>query len=119
MKQLQNEIEEVVGNRRLEFSDVEKLKLTRNVLNEAMRLYPPAALMGREELDNDQIGEIPVKKGTNVMIPIFVLHPGKTYSNIHNSLFLPAGKTMTSKIKRITLFLSVSDRGFAWVRTSP
>jgi cytochrome P450 len=44
------------------------------VAREVMRLYPPVYLIGRTAIDEDQLGEFGVPRGTNVMINIYGLH---------------------------------------------
>ena len=54
--------------------DVERLKFTRAVVDETMRLYPPAFLIARAALAPDQIAGMPVKKGDVILIAPWLLH---------------------------------------------
>jgi len=54
--------------------DLTGLTFTRMVLEEAMRLYPPAPFMSRAALQRDRIGEVVVAPGTRVIIAPWVLH---------------------------------------------
>jgi unspecific monooxygenase len=54
--------------------DVEKLKFTRAVLDETMRLYPPAYLIARCASGKDEIDGKPVKKGDVIFIAPWLLH---------------------------------------------
>lgn len=74
MKKARSEIEDVLRGKKLEFDDIEQLKTIRNVVYESMRLLPPVGMMGREALGNDHLGELPVKKGDSIIIPIFSIH---------------------------------------------
>ncbi len=56
---------------------LDKLVQTRAVLDEALRLYPPAATISREAVDFDQIGDMRIKAGTRVFISPWVLHRHK------------------------------------------
>ena len=47
---------------------------TRAVIDEALRLYPPAFVIVRQALDNDQAGGVPVRKGSLVLIAPWILH---------------------------------------------
>ena len=53
---------------------VEKLKFTRAVLDETMRLYPPAFLIARAAAAPDVIAGTPVQKGDIVLISPWILH---------------------------------------------
>ena len=51
-----------------------RLVATRAVIEEAMRLYPPAPSMSREAIGPDDLAGKRIKKGTLVMIVQWVLH---------------------------------------------
>ncbi len=53
---------------------VEKLKFTRAVLDETMRLYPPAFLIARAAAAPDVIAGKPVQKGDIILISPWILH---------------------------------------------
>jgi cytochrome P450 len=54
--------------------DVERLKFTRAVVDETMRLYPPAFLIARAAGGPDTIAGMPVKKNDIVLIAPWLLH---------------------------------------------
>ena len=54
--------------------DLAALPFIRQVLEEAMRLYPPVPFMSREARSRDQIGEVTVAAGTRIIIAPWVLH---------------------------------------------
>jgi cytochrome P450 len=54
--------------------DPDNLKLTRAVIDEAMRLYPPAYMIARCAAGDDEIDGKPVKKGDVVFIAPWLLH---------------------------------------------
>jgi cytochrome P450 len=61
----------------LDLSDpvwMETAAWTRAVLEEAMRLFPPAPLLTREALGEDEVCGVKVRKGTQVLISPWVLH---------------------------------------------
>lgn len=58
---------------------LERLPWARAVAREAMRLYPPAYLIGRTALADDTLGEYEVPAGTNVMVNIYGLHRHPAY----------------------------------------
>jgi cytochrome P450 len=68
------ELEQVLGGRVPRFEDVAQLRYTRMVLEESMRLYPPAHTMSREALAQDEIEGHRVAKGSVVSIVPWVIH---------------------------------------------
>jgi cytochrome P450 len=55
-------------------SDLDRLKFTRAVIDETMRLYPPAFLVGRAAAGRDTIAGFPVRKGNLMLIAPWLLH---------------------------------------------
>jgi cytochrome P450 len=54
--------------------DVERFKFTRAVIDETMRLYPPAFLIARAAIAPDTIAGLPVRKNDVVLISPWLLH---------------------------------------------
>jgi cytochrome P450 len=54
--------------------DLERLKFTRAVIDETMRLYPPAFLIARAAAGPDQIAGLPISKGDVILIAPWLLH---------------------------------------------
>ena len=55
-------------------ADLPNLPYCRMIIDEALRLYPPAALVSRTARAPDTLAGREVKKGDTVMIPIYALH---------------------------------------------
>ena len=55
-------------------ADMEALGYTQQVINEALRLYPPGWLLSRRTIEADLLGGYPVQAGTNVLLPLYLLH---------------------------------------------
>ncbi|MYZ46741.1 cytochrome P450 [Propylenella binzhouense] len=53
---------------------VERLPFTRQVILEAMRLYPPAPLIVRKAVRPVRIGPVAVEEGARVQVPVYVVH---------------------------------------------
>ncbi|HZL34865.1 MAG TPA: cytochrome P450 [Tepidisphaeraceae bacterium] len=71
---LQAEADEVLGDRAPAHADLPRLRYARQVVNEALRLYPPADVLGREAIVDCTIGGIPVRKGTTIFASTWVMH---------------------------------------------
>jgi enediyne biosynthesis protein E7 len=57
-----------------DLAQVESLSYTQQVVNEALRLYPPGWLLSRRTIEADVLGGYPVAAGTNVLLPLYLLH---------------------------------------------
>ena len=55
-------------------ADLPKLKYVRQVIDEALRLYPPAAFLSRTAKAPDRLLGREVRPGDTVMLPIYALH---------------------------------------------
>ncbi len=75
------ETRKILGNRVATAADLERLVLTRRVVQEALRLYPPAALLAREAQHPDKIGGREVRRGDTMFLPIYALHRNRLLWN--------------------------------------
>ena len=73
-RRITDEVDRVIGDRRPTFTDVDRLAYTRRVLEESLRLYPPAWGFSRLALGDDEIGGYRVPKGSIVFLIPFVIH---------------------------------------------
>lgn len=64
----------VLGSRAATGEDVPKLPYIRHIIDEALRLYPPAALVSRTAQAHDTLGGREIRPGDTVMLPIYALH---------------------------------------------
>ena len=53
---------------------MESLAYTQQVVNEALRLYPPGWLLSRRTLEADVLGGYAVPANSNVLLPLYLLH---------------------------------------------
>jgi cytochrome P450 len=67
--ELHREVDGALGGGRLPTADdIEAMPYTRGVFAEAMRLYPPVWLIGREAVRDCEVGGFPVARGTTVLV---------------------------------------------------
>jgi cytochrome P450 len=71
---LHEEVDRVLGGRTPGFADLAELKWARMVIEEAMRLYPPAHTIGRTAIGADHIGGVRIPPGASVTVSIYVTH---------------------------------------------
>ena len=55
-------------------TQMEELRYTRQVIDESLRLYPPGWVLSRRTIEADVLGGYPVPAGTNVLLPLYLLH---------------------------------------------
>jgi cytochrome P450 len=68
------EVDEVLGDRDPQASDVDALAWTQAVVNETMRLYPPAWTVERDADEADNIAGVTIAVGDTVAISPYLLH---------------------------------------------
>ena len=71
---LEAELAAVLGNEPASPEDVLALPYTQAVVNETLRLYPPAYITGREAVRDTTIGGSPIPKGHIVLISMYTTH---------------------------------------------
>lgn len=76
---LQAELTAVLGDRPPGYEDLPGLDYARKVVTEAMRLYPPADVLGREALTDCSVGGVSVKRGTSLFMSTWVMHRDPRY----------------------------------------
>ena len=74
LRELRTELAQVLGGRNPTADDLPKLTLTRRILQEAMRLYPPAWIIGRSANGPDQIGGYEIPARSIVFVSPYVVH---------------------------------------------
>ncbi len=71
---LHAELAEVLGGRLPSLDDVPRLVYTRAVFEEAIRLYPPVPLLGRQALQEETIHDQTIPRGSLVIVIPWLLH---------------------------------------------
>ena len=72
--QLQAEADRAGGDQTLGLDAAESLAFTHQVVQEALRLYPPGWLITRRSLEADELGGFPIAPRTDVFISPYMLH---------------------------------------------
>ena len=60
-------------------AQMEALGFTQQVVNEALRLYPPGWLLSRRNIEPDVLSGFEIAAGTNVLLPLYLLHRHPRY----------------------------------------
>ena len=80
-RRFHSEIDEVLAGQPPKVSDLPKLKYTEMIAKESMRLYPPAYAVGREAIEETEIGGYRVPKGTQLFAFQWATHRDPRYFN--------------------------------------
>ena len=65
---------DVLGDRAAGVEDIIALPLIRQIVDETLRLYPPAAFLSRTAQAADELCGVPIAAGDTVVLPIYALH---------------------------------------------
>ncbi|MEJ5202363.1 MAG: cytochrome P450 [Anaerolineales bacterium] len=76
---LRTEVGSVLQDRLPTTADLPNLPYTAQVFSEALRLYPPAWLITRKAIEDDQIGGYPIPRGALIIISPYVIHRHPAY----------------------------------------
>ncbi|GAB4391068.1 cytochrome P450 [Albidovulum sp.] len=68
------EAQAALGGRAAVAGDLDRLPLCRRIVDESLRLYPPAAFLSRTARRHDLILGREIRPGDTVMLPIYALH---------------------------------------------
>jgi cytochrome P450 len=71
---LHAEVDAVLQGRPAGFDDLARLGYARQVFSEAMRIYPPAWVIGREARQDVALGGVLLERGTTVFVSPYLLH---------------------------------------------
>lgn len=78
-ERLESEVDEVLSGRGATAEDASKLEWTSAVIDESMRLYPPAWMFEREALGADELDGVEVPPGSVVATPPYLIHRNREY----------------------------------------
>ena len=73
-RRVRAEVDEVLGDRAPTVDDLPKLRLVKMVVEESMRLFPPAWAFERQAVEDDELAGYRVKKGTIIGVSPYMLH---------------------------------------------
>lgn len=76
---LVEELQQVLGGRSPSVEDLPRLRYTDMVIKEAMRLYPPVAIFGREATQEYHLGDCQIPHGCRILISQWVMHRNLRY----------------------------------------
>ena len=79
LERLRQEFDAVLGEAPLTYSDVPKFEFATQVIQEALRLYPPFWMVDRTALADDRAGDLDIPRGATVVVFIYGAHHSPHY----------------------------------------
>ena len=79
LERLRQEFDSVLGEAPLSYSDVPKFEFATQVIQEALRLYPPFWMVDRMALADDRAGDLDIPRGSTVVVFIYGAHHSPQY----------------------------------------
>ncbi|CAI0451084.1 unnamed protein product [Linum tenue] len=94
------EVNQVCGSQPPTLDHLPKLTVLHMVINESLRLYPPATVLPRMAFEDIKLGDLHVPKGLSIWIPVLAIHHshelwGKDANEFNPERFSPAAKKTT------------------------
>ena len=74
VEKIREEVATVFGNKKPSFKDIMQLTYTKQVIDEGMRIYPPAYAVGREAAMDDEIKGVAIPKKSILFLSIAAAH---------------------------------------------
>ena len=74
MSKLEAEVDRVIENRLPQIDDLYNLHFTRMVVDETLRLYPPTALLARQNVEEDEIGGYHIPPQSMIILVPYMVH---------------------------------------------
>jgi cytochrome P450 len=79
LERLRQEFDSVLGGAPLGYSDVPKFEFAAQVIQEALRLYPPFWMVDRMALSDDRVGDLAIPRGSTVVVFVYGVHHSPQY----------------------------------------
>jgi len=73
-QQLHEEVDAILGGRLPTVTDLPNLPYSRMIIEESLRLYPPAWMFSRNALVDDELGGYPIKAGSTILLCPYTTH---------------------------------------------
>ncbi|KAK1401743.1 Secologanin synthase [Heracleum sosnowskyi] len=68
------EVNQVIGEDKVNVDHLNRLKVVTMILYEVLRLYPPVPILNRNKYDGTELGELTLEAGTEIVVPTIIIH---------------------------------------------
>ncbi len=79
LERVRQEFDSVLGNAPLGYADVTKFPYTTQVIQEALRLYPPFWMVDRMAVADDRVGDLEIPRGSTVIVFVYGAHHAREH----------------------------------------
>jgi cytochrome P450 len=79
LERVRQEFDSVLGDAPLSHGDVPKFEFATQVIQEALRLYPPFWMIDRMAVADDRVGDIAIPRGSMVIVYVYGAHHAPRY----------------------------------------
>jgi cytochrome P450 len=88
LERVRQEFDSVLGDAPLSHGDVLRFEFTTQVIQEALRLYPPFWMVDRMAVADDRVGDLAIPRGSTVIVFVYGAHHAARHWNDPES-FIP------------------------------
>jgi len=79
LERLRQEFDSILGNAPLSYTDVPRFEFATQVIQEALRLYPPFWMIDRMAVADDRAGDVDIPRGSMVIVFVYGAHHAPRY----------------------------------------
>jgi len=79
LERVRQEFDSVLGDAPLSFGDVPRFEFTTQVIQEALRLYPPFWMVDRMAVADDRVDDLAIPRGSTVIVYVYGAHHAPRY----------------------------------------
>ena len=79
LERVRQEFDSVLGEAPLSYGDVPKFEFATQVIQEALRLYPPFWMIDRMAVADDRVGDVDIPRGSMVIVYVYGAHHAPRY----------------------------------------
>ena len=79
LERMRQEFDSVLGDAPLSYDDVPRFEFATQVIQEALRLYPPFWMIDRMAVADDRAGDIAIPRGSTVIVFVYGAHHAPRY----------------------------------------
>jgi cytochrome P450 len=79
VERMRQEFDAVLGDAPLSYADVRKFEFATQVIQEALRLYPPFWMVDRMAVADDRVGDVVIPRGSIVIVYVYGAHHAPRY----------------------------------------